>query len=265
MARITAFINRKGGVGKSTLTVNTAATTAEVLGQSPADDPDYVVAISSDPQGSATWWSEQVGDELPFSFVQTKTRKDLGFFPELKKSKKIKHAFIDTPGWMDLPEDDLEQAGDPFGKSAAADAMRAVLSVADDIIVPIEPEPLGFMPTRDTIEQVVKPLGKPYWVVINNWDPETAKRTWTTPRHTSSAMGGTSPRPWSATTKSIRVRRSKDSLSPVTRRTASRWKPARTSTSWLWRSVLEGRAADEQADEFHHSAEPGPCYRRRQW
>ncbi|MET9535070.1 MULTISPECIES: ParA family protein [unclassified Streptomyces] len=175
MARITAFINRKGGVGKSTLTVNTAATTAEVLGQSPADDPDYVVAISSDPQGSATWWSEQVGDELPFSFVQTKTRKDLGFFPELKKSKKIKHAFIDTPGWMDLPEDDLEQAGDPFGKSAAADAMRAVLSVADDIIVPIEPEPLGFMPTRDTIEQVVKPLGKPYWVVINNWDPRDGK------------------------------------------------------------------------------------------
>ncbi|WP_438297567.1 ParA family protein [Streptomyces sp. HUAS TT7] len=171
MARITAFINRKGGVGKSTLTVNTAATTAEVLGESPADDPDYVVAVSSDPQGSATWWAERVGNDLPFSFVQTKTRKDLGFFPELKKSKKIKHAFIDTPGWMDLPEDELEQAGDPFGTSAAADAMRAVLDVADDIIVPIEPEPLGFIPTRDTIEQVVKPLGKPYWVVVNNWDP----------------------------------------------------------------------------------------------
>lgn len=171
MARITAFVNRKGGVGKSTLTVNTAATTAEVLGDSPEGEPDYVVAVSSDPQGSATWWSERVGDDLPFSFVQTKTRKDLDFFPELKKSKKIKHAFIDTPGWMDLPEDDLEEAGDPFGTSAAADAMRAVLTVADDIIVPIEPEPLGFIPTCDTIEQVVKPLGKPYWVVVNNWDP----------------------------------------------------------------------------------------------
>ncbi|MEW2393110.1 ParA family protein [Streptomyces venezuelae] len=171
MARITAVVNRKGGVGKSTLTVNTAATTAEVLGESPADEPDYVVAVSSDPQGSATWWSERVGDDLPFSFIQTKSRRDLDFFPDLKKSRKIKHAFIDTPGWMDLPEEDLEQAGDPFGDSAAADAMRAVLSVADDIIVPVEPEPLGFPPTMDTIEQVVKPLGKPYWVVVNNWDP----------------------------------------------------------------------------------------------
>lgn len=49
--------------------------------------------------------------------------------------------------------------------------MRAVLSNADDIIIPVEPEPLGFMPTRDTIEEVVKPLGIPYLVVINNWDP----------------------------------------------------------------------------------------------
>ncbi|GGO60141.1 ParA family protein [Streptomyces lasiicapitis] len=171
MARITAVVNRKGGVGKSTLTVNTAATTAEVFGESPEDEPDYVVAVSSDPQGSATWWSERVGDDLPFSFIQTKSRKDLDFFPELKKSKKIRHAFIDTPGWMDLPEEEIDHAGDPFGDSAAADAMRAVLSVADDIIVPLEPEPLCFIPTQETIEQVVKPLGKPYWVVVNNWDP----------------------------------------------------------------------------------------------
>lgn len=171
MARITALINRKGGVGKSTLTVNTAAITANVLGAAPEGEPNYVAAISADPQGSATWWSERVGEGLPFSFIQTKTRADLDFFPELKKSRKVKHAFIDTPGWMDLPEDERQKAGDPFGKSAAADAMRAVLATADDIIVPVEPEPLGFMPTKDTIEQVVKPLGLPYLVVINNWDP----------------------------------------------------------------------------------------------
>lgn len=171
MARITALINRKGGVGKSTLTVNTAAITANVLGPSPEGEPDYVAAVSADPQGSTAWWSERVGDGLPFSFIQTSSRADLAFFPELKKSRKVKHAFIDTPGWMDLPEDERSHAGDPFGDSAAADAMRKVLEVADDIIVPIEPEPLGFMPTRDTVEEVVKPLGLPYWVVINNWDP----------------------------------------------------------------------------------------------
>lgn len=171
MARITALINRKGGVGKSTLTVNAAAITAHVLGASEDGEPDYVAAVSADPQGSATWWSERVGDDLPFSFIQTKSRADLDFFPALSKSRKVKHAFIDTPGWIDLPDDDKNRAGDPFGDSAAADAMRAVLAIADDIIVPVEPEPLGFMPTRDTIEEVVKPLGLPYWVVINNWDP----------------------------------------------------------------------------------------------
>lgn len=171
MARITAVINRKGGVGKSTLTVNTAAITAHVLGASPEGEPDYVAAVSADPQGSAAWWSERVGETLPFSFIQTKSRADLAFFPELKKSRKVKHAFIDTPGWMDLPEDERHRAGDPFGDSAAADAMRTILKVADDIIIPVEPEPLGFPPTRDTIEEVVKPLGLPYWVVINNWDP----------------------------------------------------------------------------------------------
>ncbi|MFF3547140.1 ParA family protein [Streptomyces platensis] len=171
MARITALINRKGGVGKSTLTVNTAAITAHVLGTAPEGEPNYVAAVSADPQGSATWWSERVGDDLPFSFIQTKSRSDLEYFPELKKSRKVKHAFIDTPGWMDLPDDEKQKAGDPFGNSAAADAMRAVLANADDIIVPIEPEPLGFMPTKDTIEEVVKPLGLPYLVVINNWDP----------------------------------------------------------------------------------------------
>ncbi|MFB8272988.1 ParA family protein [Streptomyces sp. NPDC055955] len=171
MARITALINRKGGVGKSTLAVNLAAITAHVLGPAPKDEPDYVAAVSSDPQGSATWWSERVGDDLPFSFIQTKTRQDLPYFVELKKSRKVKHGFFDTPGWMDLPEDEREVAGDPFGKSAAADAMRAVLDVVDDIIIPIEPEPLGFIPTQQTIEEVVRPLGLNYLVVVNNWDP----------------------------------------------------------------------------------------------
>jgi ATPases involved in chromosome partitioning len=171
MARMTVVLNRKGGIGKSTITVNTAAVVAEVLGESPEGEPDYCVAVSTDPQGSTTWWAERVGDTLPFSFIQTASKQDLKRLPDLRASEKVKHVFIDTPGWIDLPEDEVEQAGDPFGNSAAADALRVVLANADDIIIPIEPESLGFFPTRDTIEQVVKPLGLPYMVVISNWDP----------------------------------------------------------------------------------------------
>ncbi|MFD9721044.1 ParA family protein [Streptomyces sp. NPDC059076] len=171
MARISVVLNRKGGIGKSTITVNTAAVTADVHGESPDGEPDYVVAVSIDPQGSATWWSERVGDSLPFSFIQAHTAEQLTGLAELKKSKKIRHIFVDTPGWADISEEEKKRAGDDLGDSAAARALRAVLAVADDIIVPIEPEPLGFQPTQTTIENIIKPRRIPYRVVISNWDP----------------------------------------------------------------------------------------------
>ena len=49
----------------------------------------------------------------------------------------------------------------------AAEALRAVLDVADDVIVPIETEPLSFDPTARTINKVIKPRKLPYRVVIN--------------------------------------------------------------------------------------------------
>jgi chromosome partitioning protein len=168
---MTAVVNRKGGVGKSTITVNVAATTAEVLGPTPDDKDDYVVAISSDPQGSSSWWSDRVGDDLPFSFAQVKRAQDLQVLDGMKRSRSIKHAFIDTPGWMDLPEEERQSAGDPFGTGSAADAMRHVLAAADDLIIPMFPEGLSYIPTQETMDEVVLPLGIPYVVVINNWDP----------------------------------------------------------------------------------------------
>lgn len=173
MARITVVLNRKGGIGKSTITVNTAAVTAHVLGASPEGQPDYVAAVSVDPQGSATWWSERVGEDLPFSFIQAHTHEQLQALKALRELDTVKHLFVDTPGWMDLT--DAKKGGDPFGNSEAAEALRVVLDNADDIIVPIEPEPLGFPPTADTINQVIKPRGLPYTVVVSNWDPRDGR------------------------------------------------------------------------------------------
>ena len=60
---------------------------------------------------------------------------------------------------------------DPLGSGPAADVLRAVLDMADQVIVPIETEPLSFDPTARTITKVLEPRGLRYLVVINNWDP----------------------------------------------------------------------------------------------
>lgn len=175
MARITVVLNRKGGIGKSTITVNTAAITADVHGKSPDGEPDYVAVISIDPQGSATWWAERVGEELPFAFMQIDAPEELEGLADLRKSKKIKHIFIDTPGWASLTEEQKRQAVDPLGKGPAADALRTVLKYADDVLIPIEPEAMGFVPTADTISEIVKPRKLPYLVVVSNWDPRDGR------------------------------------------------------------------------------------------
>jgi chromosome partitioning protein len=160
-------LNQKGGVGKSTISVNLAAVTADVLNQ--GDDPDAsspVLALSVDPQGSAVWWASRMND-LPFHIAQA--HDDLDGLKKIKDLPGIEHIYVDTPGWIDLEADD--DHSDPLGKGPAADVLRAVLDMADQVIVPIETEPLSFDPTARTITKVLQPRGLRYIVVINNWDP----------------------------------------------------------------------------------------------
>jgi chromosome partitioning protein len=161
------LLNQKGGVGKSTISVNLAAVTAEVLNR--GDDPEAsspVLALSVDPQGSAVWWADRIND-LPFHIAQA--HNDLPGLKKVKDLPGIEHVYVDTPGWIDLESGD--DRSDPLGRGPAADVLRAVLDMADQVIVPIETEPLSFDPTARTIKSVIEPRGLRYLVVVNNWDP----------------------------------------------------------------------------------------------
>lgn len=145
------LLNQKGGVGKSTLTVNLAAVTAEAT-QKPDAENQSVLAVSVDPQGSATWWSERV-DDLPFVISQEDDPEKLRMLPELNNFSSI---FVDTPGWLGTGGDD------PM--------IKVLMESADLVVIPTLTQPLAFDPTARTVE-MVKSFGVPYVVVINGWDP----------------------------------------------------------------------------------------------
>lgn len=171
-AKVITFFQQKGGAGKSTDAINTAA----VMGESNPPEPGKpcpVVACGVDVQGSLEEWASKVPEErLPFDYVITKGK--VGELRKLVEDPDVLRIIVDTPGFADIDPNAPIDAEDPLGFGPAAEAMREVLELTDLALVPIVPvETLTHKPAEFTVERLLRPRGIPFRLLINNWDSGT--------------------------------------------------------------------------------------------
>jgi chromosome partitioning protein len=142
--QVIVLANQKGGVGKTTLTGNLAIA-AELAGGGPA------VLIDADPQGSlAAWWNVRKADRPAFASA---TVAELENKLEDLEAAGYSLAFVDTP-------------------PAIAQAISAVISQADFVIIPTRPSPHDLRAVGSTVA-LVQEQGKPFVFVVTQAKPNT--------------------------------------------------------------------------------------------
>lgn len=136
--KIVAVANGKGGVGKTTTTVNLAAVLSE---------DRKVLVVDADPQGSAGWWvrGEQFGVDLA---EETDPRL-------LERLREV--------GGYDLVLVDTQPA-------LRSDGLKAVLGAADYLVLPTPPAPMDLTALMRAVEETVEPSGVEHRVLLTRVD-----------------------------------------------------------------------------------------------
>lgn len=112
MVKIVAFLNGKGGVGKTTLSINVAACLVR--------SGHKVAVADSDPQSSCSNW---FSDDCPFDVIEVNTEKGIYSIPKLLAD----YDFVVIDG------------------AATVSAISAAAAmVADVILIPVTASPLDF-------------------------------------------------------------------------------------------------------------------------
>lgn len=145
MPSIIAIINGKGGVGKTTTSVNLSAALA---------DKKKVLLVDADPQGSATWWVERGGTKMGFDLAQ-ETEPTL--LSSLHKIEGYELAVVDTP------------------PALRSEALEVVVSVADYLILPTPPAPMDLAVLIETLREAIAPVGVAHRVLLTRVDSRSRK------------------------------------------------------------------------------------------